>query len=276
MIDESSTDSAQTKLTFSIEAYPIYGEIPQPKWPDWKDIKEAKLWVAVALSQNIDPRHFDSFKTGKLDTLLTTQPLPFANLLASAIDDISSNGVLNPIFIDWNNLANSEIRLSNFVKWAKDKKDMVVLPPDFPGITRVVLKPNIEIRLGDGERSSLLALIAILSVEAHIDISKTSKAGSLIQTLAESLGVRISIGTIVTHLKRISKVEISAFSEKERITLLIVIAALCKQLSLDISNPSIAAGFIENLTMRNGTHIAASTIEDYLKRIPEVLDKRSR
>lgn len=273
MIDESSTDSAQTKLTFSIEAYPIYGEIPQPKWPDWKDIREAKLWVAVALSQNIDPRHFDSFQTGKLDTLLTTQPLPFANLLASAIHDISSNGVLKPIFIDWNNLANSEIRLSNFVKWAKDK---VELPQDFPGITRVVLKPNIEIRLGDGERSSLLALIAILSVEAHIDISKTSKAGSLIQTLAESLGVRISIGTIVTHLKRISKVEISPFSEKERITLLIVIAALCKQLSLDISNPSIAAGFIENLTMRNGTHIAASTIEDYLIRIPKVLDKRSR
>ena len=150
MIDESSADSAQTKLTSSMEAYPVYGEIPQPKWQDWKDIREAKLWVAVALSQNIDPRHFDSFKTGKLDTLLTTQPLPFANLLASAINDISSNGVLKPIFIDWNNLENSEIRLSNFVKWAKDKKDKAVLPPDFPGITRVMLKPNIEIRLGDG------------------------------------------------------------------------------------------------------------------------------
>lgn len=275
MIDESSTDSAQTKLTFSIEAYPIYGEIPQPKWPDWKDIRETKLWVAVALSQNIDPRHFDSFKTGKLDTL-TPQPLPFANVLASAINDISSNGVLKPLFIDWNNLANSEIRLSNFVKWAKDKKDMLALPPDFPGITRVMLKPNIEIRLGDGERSLLLALIAILSVEAHIDISKTSKAGSLIQAITENLGVRISVGTIATHLKRISKVEVSPFSEKERITLLIVIAALCKQLSLDISNPSRAAGFIEGLTMRYGAHIEASTIEDYLKRIPKVLDKRSR
>lgn len=256
---------------------PLVPQLDKPDWSEWSSVKQAKLWEAVALAINIEPRSFYSFGERKLDLIYNrTHPSSFTKLLKLALGNISVGGVLRPSSIDFESpegLEESEIKLSNFVKWAKSLK--LELPSDFPGVTRIVLKPNLEIRLDQGERSSLLALIAILADQAKIDISQPSKAANLIEGLTTSIGSRVSIGAIAGHLKCVSNVSAKPLGERERTTLLIVIAALCKELKLDISNPTRAANLIEGAAMLKGVHIASNKIKDYLERIPRALEKRS-
>lgn len=69
--------------------------------------------------------------------------------------------------------------------------------------------------------------------------------------------------------------EDSLLKERERTTLLTLIAALCDQARLDITKPSKAAGVIEDLTVRIGARVSARAIEEHLKRIPAALQKRA-
>jgi hypothetical protein len=62
---------------------------------------------------------------------------------------------------------------------------------------------------------------------------------------------------------------------KERATLLTIIAALAEEAKIDISKPSKAARLIENLTERTGARVAARTIEEHLKKIPDALENRA-
>jgi hypothetical protein len=62
---------------------------------------------------------------------------------------------------------------------------------------------------------------------------------------------------------------------RERATLLTIIAALAKEADIDVTQPSKASTTIEALTQGLGTRVAARTIEDHLKRIPDALERRS-
>lgn len=63
---------------------------------------------------------------------------------------------------------------------------------------------------------------------------------------------------------------------RERETLLVIIAALAKKLELPISQASKTAGVIENLTDILGVRVSLRTIEEKLKLIPDVLEKRDK
>jgi hypothetical protein len=63
--------------------------------------------------------------------------------------------------------------------------------------------------------------------------------------------------------------------QRERDTLLVIIAALAELPKIDVKKPSKAAVAIEGETARMGVRVAARTIEDHLKRIPDALDRRS-
>jgi hypothetical protein len=63
--------------------------------------------------------------------------------------------------------------------------------------------------------------------------------------------------------------------QRERSTLLVMIAALAKIAKIDIEHPSSAAASIESQTALLGARIAARTIEDHLKRVAEALERRS-
>ena len=63
---------------------------------------------------------------------------------------------------------------------------------------------------------------------------------------------------------------------RERTTLLMIIAALAQLAKIDISKPSSAATSIENQTALMGARVAARTIENHLKRIPEAKESRSQ
>lgn len=64
-------------------------------------------------------------------------------------------------------------------------------------------------------------------------------------------------------------------TNRERATLLIIIAAMAKEQGIDISKSSKAAGMIEDMTERLGVKLSLRAIEEHLKRIPETLEKRS-
>jgi hypothetical protein len=61
---------------------------------------------------------------------------------------------------------------------------------------------------------------------------------------------------------------------RERDSLLVVIAALARLARIDVAKPSKAAAVIEGETSRMGSRVAARTIEDHLKRIPEALESK--
>lgn len=66
-----------------------------------------------------------------------------------------------------------------------------------------------------------------------------------------------------------------AIERRERTTLLVIIAALAKLAKVDVTKPSSAATAIESQTSLMGARVAARTIENHLKRIPEALENKS-
>jgi hypothetical protein len=62
--------------------------------------------------------------------------------------------------------------------------------------------------------------------------------------------------------------------QRERTTLLLMIAALAKLARIDVSKPSSAAAAIESQTALMGARVAARTIENHMNRIPEALESR--
>jgi len=64
--------------------------------------------------------------------------------------------------------------------------------------------------------------------------------------------------------------------QRERDTLLTIIAALAKNAEIDISATSKAASLIEKLTENLGARVAARTVEEHLKRIPEALERKAK
>lgn len=63
---------------------------------------------------------------------------------------------------------------------------------------------------------------------------------------------------------------------KELTTLLIIIAALAKEAKMDITKPSKIAELIEDLTVSLGSRVSKRTIENYLNKIPDALERRCK
>ena len=67
-----------------------------------------------------------------------------------------------------------------------------------------------------------------------------------------------------------------SLSTTERNTLLTIIALLCKEVKIDYSRPSKAAGLILHIADRMGVRISETVIENHLKKIPDALGSRTR
>lgn len=63
---------------------------------------------------------------------------------------------------------------------------------------------------------------------------------------------------------------------KEKNTLLIIIAALCKEAKIDYAKASKTASLIQGVADRMGVSIGETTIEGYLKKIPDALGSRTK
>ena len=62
---------------------------------------------------------------------------------------------------------------------------------------------------------------------------------------------------------------------RERSTLLLIIAALAKLARINVAKPSSAEASIESETALMGARVAARTIENHLRRIPEALENKA-
>jgi len=62
--------------------------------------------------------------------------------------------------------------------------------------------------------------------------------------------------------------------QRERTTLLVIIAALAELNGIDVKKPSKAALEIESATIRMGARVAARTIEEHLRHIREAMEKK--
>jgi hypothetical protein len=93
-----------------------------------------------------------------------------------------------------------------------------------------------------------------------------------------------SVGVLVVRVSEIRKFEARVsemnkapekdVGQRERTTLLVIIAALAKLPRIDVSKPSSAAAAIESQTALMGARVAARTIENHLNRIPEALESK--
>ena len=66
------------------------------------------------------------------------------------------------------------------------------------------------------------------------------------------------------------------FSTNERNTLLVIIAALCREAKIDYTKPAKAAGMILHTADGMGLKIGETTIERHLKKIPGALEARMK
>ena len=64
--------------------------------------------------------------------------------------------------------------------------------------------------------------------------------------------------------------------ERERTTLLTLIAALCQHAKIDVARPSAAGVTIAALTEALGARVSARTIENHLRKIPDALERRGK
>lgn len=63
---------------------------------------------------------------------------------------------------------------------------------------------------------------------------------------------------------------------RERNNMLTTIAALCKEAKLDYRTPAKTAGLIRGVMAGMGVDVGETTIEGYLKKIPDVLESRAK
>ncbi len=205
MNEDTGPDSPKTQSPESIPPEPDPWALIAPVWDKWKSVKELKLWEAIALALNVDPSNFYFFRERKLDTVFNNSyPPRFAKLLELALGNISAGGILKPPSIDLDAPHESDIKVSNFVKWAQSIN--AELPPDFPGVTTPSAAPNDTKPSGESERSTLLSLIAALAAETKLDIAHPSKTALAIEDCTIRLRARVSARAIENHLKRIGTV----------------------------------------------------------------------
>jgi hypothetical protein len=62
--------------------------------------------------------------------------------------------------------------------------------------------------------------------------------------------------------------------QRERDSLLIIIAALAELNGINVARPSKAAAEIEGATIRKGARISARAIENHLRLIPDALERK--
>jgi hypothetical protein len=130
----------------------------KPNWDEWKSVKQARLWYAVALACDLDPGNFQLFDNPQLAKLLKEPPRQFDDLLVMAKGSIGANGVLKLVSRSNEGLEESEIKLSNFATWLKSIQHKP--PAQFSWLPEPVTLSNMDWPWGRHETGLLRKLAA--------------------------------------------------------------------------------------------------------------------
>jgi hypothetical protein len=114
----------------------------KPNWDNWKSVKQARLWQAIALACDLDPGNFQLFDQPQLARLLKEPPRQFEDLIATAKATIGANGVLKLLSRNDEGLEESEVKLTNFATWLKSIQ--YPIPPQFPWQPESITLSNLD------------------------------------------------------------------------------------------------------------------------------------
>lgn len=149
MNSDNNSDSSQTDQ--------VFGGLRKPVWDEWRKVKQARLWQAVALACNIDP---SNFQLGGLSLvrLFSNQPTEFDDLLTMAKGSIGAGGILKPLPQSVGTLEEREVKLSNFAAWLKTVPHKP--PSEFPWHPEAIALSNMNWPWGRHETHLLRKLAA--------------------------------------------------------------------------------------------------------------------
>lgn len=116
------------------ENIPAYEQNPwaprRPVWDDWKSTTHLRLWEAISLACDLDPKQFNLRENSQLCRIFNPPPPHFEELIIAAKGAIGAGGILKPINIGQEGFEECKVSLANFGAWAKSIK--ISLPPEFP------------------------------------------------------------------------------------------------------------------------------------------------
>ena len=125
---------------------------------------------------------------------------------------------------------------------------------------------------GNGEEVIVLSDIQEIYLNKVIEIQKSDVVITQISIDKYLKQYHNHDGLFVPNLKSESK----SLVDRERETLLIIIAALAKEAKVDIDKISKAGDLIANMTHLIGVPIGATTIETHLNKIKQALENRAK
>lgn len=177
-------------------------------WNVWSHVPNPRLWEAVVLSLNIDPRQVRHTKDQWMaspgaDRMFDESP-ELSDRMLVARSNVSSEGPLHPISISMGQPLECKVSLSEFGAWAETLDWQ--LPNAFPrsrGKQPSPHRDDAERPLMTKERNTLLAIIGVLANMAGLDIKKASKTGEIIESEAAKLGLSLSRRSAMDHLSRV-------------------------------------------------------------------------
>lgn len=179
-------------------------EIRDVDWEVWQHIPEAKLWEAVALSLNLDPRRIKINRHSWMASdLIFEERKEFSDRLLVAQRNLTSGNLMARHY----NSASPNVcsvSLGEFSVWALSIG--WTLPPvltkigESVGANKVQQPPPTEKPLGTRERNTIARIIAALTSMAKVDLSEPHKAAGAIEAETARLGIQVSDDTIAKWL----------------------------------------------------------------------------
>ena len=128
----------------------------------------------------------------------------------------------------------------------------------------------------DAKKAAILAAITSDQIKYRRSDGKPFKDD--IYTLAANHLVLIETNSFNAWTKQFADIQAieKPLSTKELNTVLVIIAALCKDMGYDHTKASKTAGLIQSTAAKMGASIGETTIEGYLKKIPDALGTRMK
>ena len=214
----------------------------------------------------------------KLITLLSPQIEFYENRLIKSVEmgEVKASFIIRDVETGKIIPHQTLISSSEFGKFLKiyDLFDLIAYDSDYPIMTRWEFEGDLQLEVQDliALRKSLYHLKheRELFEKTKQDLELTPTKIDLIIKENVELQIKLASGEGV-YIK-----EDKPLINKERETLLVIIAALAKESSIAIDKTSKSAELIASLTQLLGSPIGATTIETHLKKIPHALESRAK
>lgn len=171
-------------------------------------------------------------------------------------------------FAQWDDLT-VEVRKRQ-AAWADYQRDPVHEPSLYFNMVVLLdeLQDWIKKASAQGNDSRTLALREVVDRLEEALKEDRAKVGKEIQALRKA--VTSATGTVE------KSTDDCALDTREKTSLLILVAILCKQAKVDLSKPSKAAEIIRHAAELDGLTIGKRTIEEHLKKIPDAVARKKK